>query len=142
MVKIASKITNSVNIEFRSQILSNGTTISFEIDWNSFKTFKNCDNTRIYYTCKWSHFSGIGSILVSIVTILASIKQANQQYLSLEIGHTMFYVLCKPKIGCLGFSEKWLFSWIQWHKVFKYMYSFWKKNTKYKLFSNLWISWT
>ena len=39
--------------------------------------FKSSDNTCQYYTCRWAHFSSIGSILVSITTILASIEQVN-----------------------------------------------------------------
>ena len=35
------------------------------------KTYKYCANTCEYYTCRWTHFSSIGSILVSIMTILA-----------------------------------------------------------------------
>ena len=35
------------------------------------KTYKYCANTCEYYTCRWTHFSSIGSILVSIITILA-----------------------------------------------------------------------
>ena len=75
----------SVNINIRSQFQSNFPTISFEIDQNRFKTYKYCDNTCEYYTCRWTHFSSIGSILVSIIsiltsidTILASIEQVNR----------------------------------------------------------------
>ena len=60
----------SVNINFRSQFWSNDPTIRFKIDQICFKTYKYCDNTRNYYTCKWMHFLSIGSILVSIITIL------------------------------------------------------------------------
>ena len=35
------------------------------------KIYKYCANTCDYYTCRWTHFSSIGSILVSITTILA-----------------------------------------------------------------------
>ena len=55
----------------------------FEIDFqswfllknlqNCFKTYKYCDNTCEYYTCRWPHFSSIGSILMSITTILTII---------------------------------------------------------------------
>ena len=75
----------SVNFNIRSQFQSNFPTISFEIDQNRFKTYKYCDNTCEYYTCRWTHFSSIGSILVSIIsiltsiaTILASIEQVNR----------------------------------------------------------------
>ena len=51
---------------------------------NSFHNYKYCDNTPEYCTCRWTHFSSIGSILISITTILtsiviilASIEQAN-----------------------------------------------------------------
>ena len=44
----------SVNINFRSQ-------------------FQNCLKTYKYYTSRWTHFSSIGLILVSIITILTSI---------------------------------------------------------------------
>jgi len=44
---------------------------------NCFKTCKYCDNTRKCCTRRWTHFSSIGSILLSIVTILASIEQVN-----------------------------------------------------------------
>ena len=33
-----------------------------------FKTYKYCGNTLEYYNCRWTHFSSIGSILVSITT--------------------------------------------------------------------------
>ena len=39
-----------------------------------------CNDTRKYYTCSWTHFSTIGSILVSIITILASIEQLNTPF--------------------------------------------------------------
>ena len=52
---------------------------------NCFKTYKYCGNTCEYYTCRWTHFSSIGSILVSsisiltsIAIILASIEQVNR----------------------------------------------------------------
>ena len=55
---------------------------------NCFKTYKYCDNTREYSTCRWPHFSSIGSILTSIttiltsiLTILASIEQVNTPYI-------------------------------------------------------------
>ena len=41
-----------------------------DIYWNSFYTYKYCDNTDVYWTCRWTHFSRIGSKVVSIVTIL------------------------------------------------------------------------
>ena len=51
---------------------------------NCFKTNKYCDNTRGDCTCRWPHFSSIGSILMSItkiltsiITILASTEQVN-----------------------------------------------------------------
>ena len=75
----------SVNFNIRSQFQSNFHTTSFEIDQNRFKTYKYGDNTCEYYTCRWTHFSSIGSILVSITsiltsiaTILASIEQVNR----------------------------------------------------------------
>ena len=55
----------SVNFNIRSQFQSNFPIISFETDQNRFKTYKYCDNTCEYYTCRWTHFSSIGSILVS-----------------------------------------------------------------------------
>ena len=74
----------SVNFNIRSQFQSNFPTISFQIHQNRFKTYKYCDNTCEYYTCRWTHFSSIGSILVSITkvltsifTILASIEKVN-----------------------------------------------------------------
>ena len=86
----------SVNINFRSQFQSNFPTISFEIDQNCFKTYKYCDNTCKYHTCRWTHFSSIGliivsiiSILTSIATILASIEQVNRPY---GAGMKRFYV--------------------------------------------------
>ena len=73
-----------VNINFTSQFQGNFPKISFKIDQNCFKTYKYCDNTCNYYTCRWTHFSSIGAILVSIIsiptsidTILASIEQVN-----------------------------------------------------------------
>ena len=36
---------------------------------NSFYTYKYYENTRKYYTCSRTHFSSIGSMLVSIITI-------------------------------------------------------------------------
>ena len=69
--KITLKLTSKVDI-YRNSLQ------------NCFKTYKYCDNTCEYYTCKWTHFSSIGTILVgiisiltSIATILASIKQVN-----------------------------------------------------------------
>ena len=61
----------SVNFNIRSQFQSNFPTTSFEIDQNRFKTYKYYDNTCEYYSCRWTHFSSIGSILISITTILA-----------------------------------------------------------------------
>ena len=63
----------SVNINFRSQFQGNFPTSSFKIDQKCFKTYKYGDNTCKYYTCRWTHFSSIASILVSITTILTSI---------------------------------------------------------------------
>ena len=40
---------------------------------NRLKIYKYCDNTCEYYPCRWTHFSSIGSILVSIISILTSI---------------------------------------------------------------------
>ena len=58
--KITLKLTSNVDI-YRNSLQ------------NCFKTYKYCDNTCEYYTCRWTHFSSIGSILASITTILTSI---------------------------------------------------------------------
>ena len=39
-----------------------------------FKTYKYCDNTCEYYTYRWTHFSSICSILVSITTSIFTCK--------------------------------------------------------------------
>ena len=59
-------------------------TTTFEIHQNCFKTYKDCDNTCEYCTCRLKHFVSIGSILVfittihtSIVTLLVSNEQVN-----------------------------------------------------------------
>ena len=51
------------------------------------RTYKYCDNTCNYYTCRWTNISSIGSILVSIitkhtsiVTQLVSIDQVNTPF--------------------------------------------------------------
>ena len=43
--------------------------LTFEVGQNCLKTCKYCDNTCKYYTGSWTHFSSIGSILISIITI-------------------------------------------------------------------------
>ena len=57
-----------------------------------FKTYKYYDNTCEYCTCRWTHFSSIGSlllsittILTSIVTILVSIEQVNTSLSKLRL---------------------------------------------------------
>ena len=68
----------SVNINIRSQFQGNFPTISFKIDQNCFKIYKYCDNTCKYYTCRWTHFASIDSVLnCKIIIILASIEQVN-----------------------------------------------------------------
>ena len=59
---------------------------------NCFKTYKYCDNTRKYCNCRWQHFSSIGSILMSITTILASLEQVNTL-----IDHWPYVILQKLK---------------------------------------------
>ena len=58
------------------------------IDWNSLKTYKYCDNTHNYCTCRWTHFSSIDSILASIATILNEYCRNTWKYLAGE------YTLC------------------------------------------------
>ena len=40
--------------------------------WSNFEEafYKYCDNTLKYYTCRWTHFSSIGLILISIITMI------------------------------------------------------------------------
>ena len=60
--------------------------------------FKTCDNTRKYCTSRWTHFSSIGSILVSITTILTSIfiipVSIEQVNTPLEVTLQLTYILC------------------------------------------------
>ena len=57
ILKLLVKLTSKVDI-YRNYLQ------------NVFYTYKYCDNTHEYWTCKWTHFSSSGSILVSIITIL------------------------------------------------------------------------
>ena len=56
---------------------------------NCFKTYKYCDTTCEYCACRWPYFSSIGSILMSILTILASIESLNHshsKYQTISVG--------------------------------------------------------
>ena len=55
-------------------------TTSFKKHQNCFKTYKYSDNTREYYTCRWTHFSSIGSRLVSIIKLLNEYCHNTCQY--------------------------------------------------------------
>ena len=75
----------SVNINFTSQFQGNFPTPSFEIDQKCFKAYKYGDNTCKYYTCRWTHFSSIASILVSIEVILTSIEPILEKCVHLQV---------------------------------------------------------
>ena len=86
---------------------------------NCFKTYMYCDNTRKNRTFRWTHFSSIGwilvsitAILMSIVSILASIEQVNT--LLVEVNFNYFniskfhYIYLRPlECDFFLFSDNW-----------------------------------
>ena len=60
---------------------------------NTWKWFSPTSVTRKFYTCRWTQFSSIGSILVSIITMLASIEQVNTPQILRWNGKTLKLVV-------------------------------------------------
>ena len=67
---------------------------------NSFNTYKYRDNTCKNYTCRWTHLSSIGSILVSIFTILAKYCHNMYMHFLSKWIHPKWHFWCSIQCGC------------------------------------------